>query len=78
MNKKVIAYSSEMKGELDDDYTLYNDGSVLHEYDRNKYPGNYNLKEIVNAHEIKHSAKLRLLDATSTSDKELAKTLLGL
>jgi len=74
----IIAFSSQMKGELDDDYTLYEDGTVLHEYDKNKYEGNYNLKEILNAKQIRESAKQRLLDAASEDNKELARRLLGL
>ena len=39
MAKKVISVSHQMKGILDDDYTLYDDGSVLHFYDKHTYPG---------------------------------------
>lgn len=34
MDKRVNAYSPKMKGDIDDDYSLYEDGEVLHEYDR--------------------------------------------
>lgn len=78
MEKRVIAYSSKMNGDLDDDYTLYDDGSVLHEYDKHRYPGGYNLKETLRAKEIKNSAKERLLNATNNNDIDLAKELLGL
>lgn len=78
MEKRVIAYSSKMNGDLDDDYTLYDDGSVLHEYDKHRYPGGYNLKETLRAKEIKNSAKERLLNATNNNDIDLSKELLGL
>ena len=39
MDKKAISISHKMKGGvLDDDYTLYDDGTILHEYDKHTYP----------------------------------------
>ena len=78
MQPRIIAVSHKMNGDLDDDYTLYEDGSVLHEYDRHRYPGGYNLKETLQAKNITDSAKERLLNASSQEDKELVKELLGL
>ncbi len=78
MKPKIIATSRRMKGDLDDDYTLYEDGTVLHEYDRHRYPGGYNLKDTVEATTIRESAKQRLLNAASPENKELVKKLLGL
>lgn len=78
MQPRIIAVSHKMNGDLDDDYTLYEDGSVLHEYDRHRYPGGYNLKETLEAKNIMDSAKERLLNASSEEDKELVKELLGL
>jgi len=34
MEPRIIAVSHKMNGDLDDDYTLYEDGSFLHEYDK--------------------------------------------
>lgn len=76
MQPRIIAVSHKMNGDLDDDYTLYEDGSV-HEYDRHRYPGGYNLKETLEAKNIMDSAKERLLNASSEEDKELVKELLG-
>lgn len=78
MDKKTIAYSSKMKGDLDDDYTLYEDGEILHEYDKHKYPGGYNLKETLTADQLKVDIKERLLSSAKAENKELAKELLGL
>jgi hypothetical protein len=78
MGKRVIAYSPKMKGDLDDDYTLYEDGEILHEYDRHRYPGGYNLKDTLTADQLKNGVKERLLNATKAEDKELAKKLLGI
>ena len=53
MDKKVLAYSPKMKGDLDDDYTLYENGEVLHEFDKHRYPGGFNLKETLTAGRLK-------------------------
>lgn len=46
MDKKAISITHKMKGGvLDDDYTFYNDGTILHEYDKHTYPGGQNLKK---------------------------------
>lgn len=78
MEIRIIAISRKMNGDLDDNYTLYEDGTVLHEYDKNRYPGGYNLKNTLQGKDIKVSAKDRLLNAASLEDKELAKQILGL
>lgn len=67
-----------MKGDLDDDYTLYENGEVLHEYDRHRYSGGYNLKETLKADELKANIKERLLNSASEEDKELVRGLLGI
>lgn len=74
---KEIAYSSIMNGQLDDDYTLYDNGEVLHEYDRHTYPGGFNLKEKIQASELSIEIKQRLIDAASPDNKELVKKILG-
>lgn len=74
----VIAVSHQMNGDLDDDYTLYDNGEVLHEYDRNRYPGGYNLKETLTADQLKYDVKQRLLNAASEENKELVRQILRL
>ena len=78
MDKKVISVSNEMKGILDDDYTLYDDGTVLHEYDRHTYPGGQNLKANLKAEDLSQSIKLRLYNAASDDNKELVRKILNL
>lgn len=78
MDKKVLAYSPKMKGDLDDDYTLYENGEVLHEFDKHRYPGGYNLKETLTADRLKIEIKERLLDAAKEENKDLARRILGL
>ena len=75
---RIIAHFFRMKNLLDDDYTLYENGDVLREYDANNYPRNQNLKTTVNAKELKDDVKQKLYENTSANDKELAKDLLGL
>ena len=74
----IIANSNKMNGDLDDDYTLYENGEVLHEYDRHRYPGGYNLKETLRVNQLRDDVKQRLLNAASNENKELARSLLGL
>ena len=77
--KKVIVISHKMKrGILDDDYTLYDNGEVLHEYDKHTYPSGYNLKETFRAEELSESVKNRLLEAASDANKEKVRRVLGL
>jgi hypothetical protein len=74
--KRIIAVSQQMKGGLDNDYTLYDNGEVLHEYDRHIYPNGLNLKETLSVDELSAEVKQRLLSAASDENKELAKRLL--
>ncbi len=51
--KTIIAMSQGMKkGMLDDDYTLYSSGEVLHEYDKSIYPGGQNFSRTLSACDI--------------------------
>ncbi len=79
MKKNIIAVSHRIKGGmLDDDYTLFNNGEILHEYDKHTYPGGYNLSEKLSADQISNEVKERLLNAASDENKGLVKKLLGL
>ena len=78
MDKKVISVSNEMKGMLDDDYTLYDDGTVLHEYDKHTYPGGQNLKASLKVEDLSQSIKQRLYNAASDDNKELVRNTLKL
>ena len=78
MEKRIIAVSTRCNGGLDNDYTLYDDGSVLREYDRHHYEGGYNLTAHYNAIELSNDIKQRLIKEVDEKDMELAKKLLGL
>lgn len=67
-----------MKNGLDDDYTLYDNGEILHHYDRYNYPNGLNLEETLSASELSSETKERLLAEASEENKELVKSLLGL
>ncbi len=76
MDKKAISISCKMKGVLDDDYTLYADGTVLHEFDKHIYPGGQNIKQNLTVNDLSDSVKQRLLeDATEENKKLVRKTL---
>lgn len=75
---KIVSQSFEMKGLLDDDYTLYENGDVLHKFDAHGYPGGQNLEEHLNADQLKDSIKERLLKAASDENRELVRQLLNI
>lgn len=77
--KKVIAISHRMKsGILDDDYTLYDSGEILHEYDKHAYPGGQNFSETLSAEQINSDVQERLLADASDENKDFVKKLLGM
>ena len=78
MAKKVISVSHQMKGILDDDYTLYDDGSVLHFYDKHTYPGGQNINDNLTVDDLSAKVKQGLYDAASADNKELVGKILKL
>lgn len=77
--KAIIAISQGMKkGILDDDYTLYESGEILHEYDKSIYPGGQNFSRKLSVYHIDSDVKGRLLSAALDENKELVKNLLGM
>ncbi len=63
---------------LDDDYTLYENGEVLHEYDANIYPRGLNKSTTLLAHQLKPEVKQRLLEAANAENIDLVRKLLKL
>jgi hypothetical protein len=79
MNKKAISTSHKMKGGvLDDDYTLFDDGTILREYDTHIYPGGQNLKQNLTVNDLSSEIKQRLLEAASNMNKELVRKTLNI
>jgi hypothetical protein len=77
MTQQVLSYSTNTKpGYLDDDYTLYDDGSVLHEYD--EHPTRSNLTRNLTVNGLRPEVKVRLYEAAKDEDKERVKQLLKL
>ena len=70
MTKKIIAVSHDMKGMLDDDYTLFEDGSVLQEYDNHFYPDGQNLRSKMTVDQLLDKIKMRIYEASSDEYKE--------
>ncbi|OJW80179.1 MAG: hypothetical protein BGO69_13190 [Bacteroidetes bacterium 46-16] len=77
MDKKTISVSHKMNGLLDDDYTLFEDGTVLHEFDKHTYPGGQNLKETLAISDLSDAIKQRLIEAASEENKQLVREILG-
>ena len=76
---KVVAILQQMKkGLLDDDYTLYDTGEVLHEFDKSIYSGGQNFSQSLSVNNLKPEIKEKLLANASDDNKELVKRLLNL
>ena len=76
MNTIVIASYSRMKGMLDDDYKLYENGDVINTYDADIYPGNQGLTRVLKAKDLQKEIKEKLLENAHESNKGLVKALL--
>ena len=76
MSLRIIPYSHKIKGDLDDHYTLFEDGSILHEYGAYKYPGGYNLTKNYTVNELNIDIKKRFFEVATPENKEVAKYFL--
>ena len=78
MEKRRIAHSfNTKKGTLDDDYTLFDNGEVLHDYDNSPYPGQFNLSETLSLDQVSSKVKDDFMKTASEDDIELVKQLLN-
>jgi len=76
--EKKIAFSHRMKkGILDDDYTLFDNGKVLHEFDKHQYPGGQNYSNTLSANEVDDRVKDDFINSASPEDLKLVKKLIG-
>ena len=74
---KILSQSFNIKkGLLDDDYTLFENGDILHEYDKSQYPGGINLKETLTVEQISNEVKKRLFQSASKEMKALVQEVL--
>lgn len=75
MKKRILAHIQKIRSNLfDDHYTLFNDGSVLHEYGKNIQGFDFN--EQLNSQDLSPEVKVRLYDAAKEEDKEAVKNIL--
>ncbi len=79
-NSKKISISNNTKIGLDDDYILFENGEVLHQYDKyhSQFPDGYNWERKVNIDDLSINIKQRLFDSAIKEYKELARQLLKL
>jgi hypothetical protein len=78
MDKKVISISHRMNGILYDDYTLYDDGTVLHQYDKHSYKGGQNLTDNLTVNDLSEVVKQTLIEAATNENREFVIKLLNL
>lgn len=77
MEKRRITHSSNMRKDLlDDNYSLFDDGEVIHEYDKSQYPGQYDLAETISIEQLDAKIKDDFVRNASKEDIELVKRLL--
>lgn len=75
--KEVLyRYTSIKKGQFDNNYTFYTDGTVLHEYDL--HVRKLDLSEIINAKDIYDNDKAKILIECPIELKEELSKLMGL
>lgn len=64
-NKKLLWYCSlpMKKGVLDNDYVFYEDGTIVHEYDKSSYRfEDMNLKQPMSADSIRDDVKHQIME----------------
>lgn len=74
---KILSRINQVKdNELDDNYILYDNGTIVHEYDKSRYPGQQNCKEELNADELDEEIKELLFDSATEAEKPHVANLL--
>jgi len=77
MEKIIVAHCDRCAYGLDDNYTLFDDGTVVHKYDTHHIGGKgYDKISVLRAAELNIDVKNRLLKVTREKDIELVKQLL--
>lgn len=75
MKKRILAHIQKIRSNLfDDHYTLFNDGSIVHEYGKNIR--GFDFIEHLNSQDLSPEVKVRLYDAAKEEDKEAVKEVL--
>jgi predicted Zn-dependent protease with MMP-like domain len=74
---KILSRIHQVKDtELDDSYILYDNGTIVHEYDKSRYPGRQNLKDELNADELDEEIKELLFSRAAVDNKPLVANIL--
>lgn len=73
---EILVQSFRSRGGLDDDYVLYDNGSIVHTYDRHTYEGGSDRTEKLIAEQLSDEIKQRLLDDCVSENKAKVKTIL--
>ncbi|MCH7410173.1 hypothetical protein MM239_12265 [Belliella sp. DSM 111904] len=78
MGKKILSSYLQNKSGLDDDYRLFEDGSIERTYDRSTAPGNFNIQQIIKIEDLKYEIKLKLFENALENDKIKVRQLLNI
>ena len=75
---EILAKSFKPKPGLDDKYTLYDNGIIVHTYDRHIYKGGQDRTEELTAEQLSDEIKQLLLDDCAEENKAQVKIILKL
>lgn len=74
---KILSRIDQVKDiELDDNYILYDNGMIMREYDKSRYPGQHNFKDELIADELDENIKELLFNNAAEADKPLVANIL--
>lgn len=71
----MLVQSFRSRGGLDDDYILYDNGIIVHTYDRHIYKGGQDRTEELTAEQLSDEIKQRLLDDCAEENKVQVKII---
>ena len=75
MARVIASYTSMRKGDLDNDYYLYDNGEIMHKYDQNQFK--LNQTRALSADDLSDRIKDKLIASASDADRELVEELLN-
>lgn len=78
MERQILSRFAKMKGVLDNEYILFDNGEVEHNYDQSIYPGQQDLSRTIRANQLKEEIKISLLNNASEQNKRRVKEILEL
>jgi hypothetical protein len=73
---KILVQSFKSKPGLDDNYSLYDNGSIIHKYDRHIYKGGQDRTEELTPEQLSDEIKQQLLDDCPEENKTQVKIIL--